>query len=119
MAVRERERPNAYVAIACPACGLVRSVSARHSRRIRSGLSSAHCRRCARGGAPDAPSQESMRRWWLRAFGAHLNGCTSAEYVQAHGLPPELEELLRRLLGPRRTWARFRRELDYERIDLQ
>jgi hypothetical protein len=35
-----------------------------------------------------------------------LNGETASEYVSAHGLPEELEELLQDL-GGRTTWTRF------------
>lgn len=78
------------VALECSVCGDTWYASARQHRRIESGRAT-DVGPCCRRGRPK-PSEKHLL-YWLRLFGADLQGRDAATFVREEGLPAGLAQI--------------------------
>ena len=89
--VHRLPRGSDEVALRCSVCGDPWYTSARQQRRIESG-SATDVGPCCRRRRPKATEKDLI--FWLRTFGADLQGRDARTYVREEGLPHELAVLV-------------------------
>lgn len=85
-------------------CGAKRQVSASTFHRIKRGEASRDCQVCKRLQVTPSRSEiDTGIRWWVHRFGGEIpRGVSAQAYVQTHGMPSQLSELVASLPPVRR-----------------